>query len=304
MNERTIGAQELVELARWLGRQVEEKRSRVVLRQRASSGDQRVREWRLEGINASELASAIYAGAVDDAKHQKGAVQYGLFAYVDGQKNHADRMLFAIDGPEAAGKGRSTALATLDPAAEDDDEGAIERFQKANLMGLLMKHTHASAQLALGHTVDIVRHYKEESERKDVRIRELEERHEKVLAMYEELLSMKHERELEMLRAQNSEKRKDHLLDKLDMLVPIAVAKVIPAAKTPALGEELMRQLLKSLSRQQLAELVTHLSPEQAALIHEIYVAYAEREEQRDEKKKANGVNGSANGAANGSHQA
>ena len=299
MNERTIQAQELVELARWLQRQVDEKRSRVVLRQRSGTGDQRVREWRLVDINASELASAIYAGAVDDAKHQRGTIQYGLFAYVDGQKNHADRMLFSIDNPEE--RGRSTALATLDAGGDDEDEGALERMQKASLMGLLMRHTHASAQLALGHTVDIVRHYKEESERKDARIRELEERHEKVLAMYEELLSMKHERELEMLRAQNSEKRKDHLLDKLDMLVPIAMSKVIPASKTPALGEELMRQLLKSLTRDQLSALVTHLSPEQAALIHEIYIAYCEREEQRDAKKKANGVNGSANGAANGS---
>ena len=303
MSERTY-AGELVELARWLQRQVDEKRTRVVLRQRASSGDQRVREWPLDGAQASELANAIYATAVDDAKNQRGggAVHYGLFAYANGQKSLVDRMLLTIDNAE---KARSTALATLDGGgAGVDDEDALERAQKATLMGLLMKHTHASAQLALGHTVDIVRHYKEESERKDARIRELEERHEKVLAMYEELLSMKHERELEMLRAQNSEKRKDHLLDKLDMLVPIAVAKVIPAAKTPALGEELMRQLLKSLSRQQLAELVGHLSPEQAALLHEIYVAYAEREEQRDEKKKANGVNGSANGAANGSHHA
>lgn len=296
----TIQAQELVELARWLQRQVDEKRSRVVLRQRSSGGDQRVREWRLVDIIASELAGAIYAGAVDDAKHQKGIVQYGLFAYVDGQKMHADRMLFCIENPD--GK-RSTALATLDAGGEDEDDGAIERMQKANLMGLLMKHTHASAQLALGHTVDIVRHYKEESERKDARIRELEDRHEKVLAMYEELLSMKHERELEMLRAQNSEKRKDQMLDKLDMLVPIAMSKVIPASKTPALGEELMRQLLKSLSREQLSQLVGHLSPEQAALIHEIYVAYAEREEKRDAQKKANGVNG-ANGATNGSPHA
>jgi hypothetical protein len=278
---------------------VDEKRSRVVLRQRSSTGDQRVREWRLVDIVASELAAAIYAGALDDAKHQRGSVQYGLFAYVDGQKTHADRMLLCIENPE--GKRTNTALATLDSEGDDDD--GLERAQKANLVGLLMRHTHASAQLALGHTVDIVRHYKEESERKDARIRELEERHEKVLAMYEELLSMKHERELEMLRAHNSEKRKDQLLDKLDMLVPIAMSKVIPASKTPALGEELMRQLLRSLTREQLSALVGHLSPEQAALIHEIYVAYAEREEQRDAKKKANGVNGSASGAANnGSH--
>jgi hypothetical protein len=299
MNERTIQAQELVELSRWLQRQVDEKRSRGAPRPPPSAGDQRVREWRLVDVNASELASVIYAGAVDDAKNQRGIVQYGLFAYVDGQKSHADRMLFCIDSPDP--KVRSTALATLD-AGDDEDDGALERAQKANLVGLLMKHTHASAQLALGHTVDIIRHYKEESERKDGRIRELEERHEKVLAMYEELLSMKHERELEMLRAQNSEKRKDHLLDKLDMLVPIAMSKVIPASKTPALGEELMRQLLKSLTRQQLSQLVGHLSPEQAALIHEIYVAYVEKEDEREEKKKTNGVNGGASGAANGSH--
>jgi hypothetical protein len=86
------------------------------------------------------------------------------------------------------------------------------------------------------------------------------------------------------------------------MLVPIAMSKVIPASKTPALGEELMRQLLKSLTRQQLSQLVGHLSPEQAALIHEIYVAYVEKEDEREAKKKTNGVNGGASGAANGSH--
>ncbi len=294
-------AQELVELTRWLQRQMDEKRSRVVLRQRSSSGDQRVREWRLVDVIASDLAAAIYAGAVDDAKHQKGIVQYGLFAYVDGQKMHADRMLFCIENPEG-GERRGAELATLGGLGEVDP-AMLERAQNAAVVGLMMKHTHASAHLALGHTAAIIEHYKEESERKDARIRELEARHTQILAMYEELLSMKHERELEMLRAQNSEKRKDHLLDKLDMLVPIAMSKVMPASKTPALGEELMRQLLKSLTRQQLSQLVAHLSPEQAALIHEIYVQYAEREEKRD-AKKANGVNGSANGAANGSHHA
>jgi hypothetical protein len=117
--------------------------------------------------------------------------------------------------------------------------------------------------------------------------------------MYEELLSMRHERELELLKAQNAEKRKDHLLDKLDMLIPVAMSKVLPAGKTPALGEELMRQLLKSLKREQLEAIVGNLSPEQAALIHEIYVAYAAREETRD-AKKVNGTNGAA-GAPGGS---
>jgi len=293
---------ELVAVARWLQKQVNEKRTRVVLRQRVGTGDQLVREWRLADINPSELATAIHERALEDAAHQAGPVQYGLFAYVDGQKSYVDRTFLTIENDTA---GRPiTALATLNASLDDD-----ERAQRAGVVGLLMKHTHASAQLALGHTVDIVRHYKEESDRKDARISELEERQTAVLRMYEELLSAKHERELEMLKAQNSEKRKDHLLDKLDMLVPIAMSKILPASKTPALGEELMRQLLKSLSRDQLSALVSHLSPEQAALIHEIYIAYCEREEKRDAKKNgangqgSNGVNGTAASGAGGHAQ-
>jgi hypothetical protein len=285
---------ELVAVARWLQKQATEKRTRVVLRQRVGTGDQLVREWRLADINPSELATAIHERALEDAAHQSGPVQYGLFAYVEGQKSYVDRTFLTIENDNAARP--TTALATLNASLDDD-----ERAQRAGVVGLLMKHTHASAQLALGHTVDIVRHYKEESDRKDARISELEERQTAVLRMYEELLSAKHERELEMLKAQNSEKRKDHLLDKLDMLVPIAMSKVLPASKTPALGEELMRQLLKSLTRDQLSALVSHLSPEQAALIHEIYFAYCEREEKRDAKKNGtNGVNGHGSNGANG----
>ena len=294
MNGADTGA-ELVALTRWLQKQVSEKRARVVLRQRIQGGEnQLVREWRLADIVASDLATAVYERAIEDATQQRGAVQYGLFSYAEGQKNYVDRTFLNVEsGPKDK---PSTAIATLD-TLEDD-----ERAQRAGVVGLLMKHTHASAQLALGSTVDIVRHYKEESERKDARIRELEERQTAVLRMYEELLSAKHERELEMLKAQNSEKRKDHMLEKLDMVIPIAMAKVMPASKTPALGEELMRQLLKSLSREQLGALTSHLRPEQAALIHEIYLAYCEREEKRDAKKNGanghtNGVNGTANGA-------
>jgi hypothetical protein len=93
------------------------------------------------------------------------------------------------------------------------------------------------------------------------------------------------------------------MLEKLDMVIPIAMAKVMPASTTPALGEELMRQLLKSLTREQMGALTSHLKPEQAALIHEIYLAYCEREEKRDAKKNGaknghtNGTSGAASGA-------
>jgi len=160
---------------------------------------------------------------------------------------------------------------------------------RKDLLGLLMEHTQASAQIALGHTGELIRHYQEESKRKDARIRELEENQAKVLRLHEELLSARHERELQIVQAKNAEKRKDYLLDRLGALVPIAISKFVPASSVPALGDELMRQLLKSLTREQFGAMVGHLNPEQAALIHEIYVTYCEREEKRD-ATKANGA--------------
>ena len=57
-----------------------------------------------------------------------------------------------------------------------------------------------------------------------------------------------------------------------------------------ALGEELLRQFLKSLSPQQMDAIVGSLKPEQAAVINEIYLAYGERE-LATEKAKKNGKN-------------
>ena len=307
MNDRTNGAAELVELTRWVQSQIEQKRSRVVLRQRATSKarDQRIKEWRLANATTGpELAAEIYARALDDARQQRGPGLYSVHAYLDGETHNMERMLFCVDVDRA----QSAGLAALDTGGDDHYEDSItldRSGQRVGVVGLLMRHTHASAQLALGHIHDIVRHYKAECERKDERIRELEDRHLKTMAMHEELLSMKHEREMEKLRMEGSEKRKDQFFEKLEQLAPLALAKFVgPGADgklPPALGEEMMRQLLGSLKPEQLDAISRHLGPEQQALIYQIYLAYAEREEAK-KQAKANGASSSAT-SANGSAQ-
>ena len=163
-----------------------------------------------------------------------------------------------------------------------------------------MRHTHASAQLALGHIHDIVRHYKGECERKDIRIRELEERHLRSIELHEELLSMKHEREMEKLRTEAGEKRKSEFFEKLQQLAPIVLHKFIRSgaaggAMPAALGEETMRQFLGSLKPEQFDALLRYLTPEQQSLMFQIFEAYATQD-----AKKSNGTNGSA-AHANGS---
>ena len=161
-----------------------------------------------------------------------------------------------------------------------------------------MRHNEANARLAIGQTLDVISHYRSLLAAREKRIEELEAKYWKVAELYERLTSMQHERDLEVMRIQQADKRQDFLKDKLDMLAPVLVSKVLPgAAKGGALGEELIRQFLKSLSPKQMEAIVGSLSPEQAAVINEVYVAYGEREVAKDEAKK-NAKKTAPNGAA------
>ncbi|MEO8874157.1 MAG: hypothetical protein ABI461_01105, partial [Polyangiaceae bacterium] len=205
--------------------------------------------------------------AADDGRHFPGRSIYGAFAFKD--RTYVDRLFFPVEGEE--------------------DESRFG-MRDANLSGVttqLMRHNEANARLAIGQTLDVINHYRGLLTAREKRIEELETKYWKVAELYERLTSMQHERDLEVMRLQQSEKRQDFLKEKLDMLTPVLMAKVMPgAAKTGALGEELVRQFLKSLSPKQMESIVGALSPEQAAVINEVYVAYGEAEVAKDEAKK------------------
>ena len=260
-----------VDLAQWLERQLDDGVTCIVLRQKAQNGAENlVREFPVDenAGGATALANTIHSRAVDDGRHFPGRSLYGVFAFREG--TYIDRLFFSVEG-------------------EEDEQ----RFglRDANLSGVttqLMRHNEANARLAIGQTLDVISHYRSLLAAREKRIEELETKYWKVAELYERLTSMQHERELETLRLQQSDKRQEFLRDKLDMLTPVLMSKVMPgAAKGGALGEELIRQFLKSLSPKQMEAIVGSLSPEQAAVINEVYVAYGEREVAKDEAKKA-----------------
>ena len=276
----TYSAPAHVDLAQWLEKQLEDGVSCIVLRQKSDEGSETlVREFGVEEApGATALANLIHARAAEDGRHFRGRSLYGAFAFRDGK--YADRFFFVIEGEE---------------------DHAHFGARDANLSGVttqLMRHNEANARLAIGQTLDVISHYRSLLAAREKRIEELETKYWKVAELYERLTSMQHERELEVLRMKQSDKRQDFLRDKLDMLAPVLVSKVMPgAAKGGALGEELIRQFLKSLSPKQMESIVGALSPEQAAVINEVYVAYGEREVAKDEAKK-NAKKTASNGAA------
>jgi hypothetical protein len=281
----TYSSPELSDLAHWLERQVADGATRLVLRQKSEEGgEQLVRDFSTgEAASPAILAEGIYRRANEDGRHFRGRSLYGVFSYRD--RDYLDRFFFVVQG--------------------DEDHSSFGS-RDANLTGVtsqLMRHNEANARLAIGQTLDVIGHYKALLAAREKRIEELEAKYFKVTELYERLTSMQHERDLEVMRIQQQDKRQDFLKEKLDMLAPVIVAKMVPgASKGGALGEELIRQFLKSLSPKQMEAIVGSLSPEQAAVINEVYVAYGEREMARDEAKKAGKkTNGATNGTTNGS---
>jgi hypothetical protein len=278
----TCSSPEVADLTQWLERQVAEGASRIVLRQKSEEGaEQLVSEFavNLQGGSPRGLAETLLRRANDDGRHFRGRSLYGVFAYRD--RDYLDRFFFVVEGIE------QSTFGTRD----------------ANLSGVtsqLMRHNEASARLAIGQTLDVIGHYKALLAAREKRIEELETKYWKVTELYERLTSMQHERDLEVMRIQQADKKNEFLREKLDMIAPVVMSKVMPGAAKGVLGEELVRQFLKSLSPQQMESIVGSLKPEQAAVINEIYVAYGERELAREEAKKKNGkTNGTTNGSAN-----
>ncbi len=283
MRQLTEGS---VSIARWLREQVEDHCVRVALRQKTEDAEQHVREWSLVDLgDADDLVEEIEACAHADSLNFRGPTLYGIFSYREAGKRYVSRTLLRI-----AGQGFNHAM------------GETEAADARGLTSQMMRHTEVASRIALGHTQEIILQYQQLLVARDKRIEDLESRYFKVLELYERLTSMQHERDMEVIRAQRSDKRTDFLKEKLDMLAPVLVSKMVgQGSGGAALGEELMRQFLKSLTPDQMSKIVGSLAPEQAAVINEIYLAYGEREiAQEAGKKSANGKK--TNGPTNAGH--
>jgi len=273
---KTLGAvktftPEHADIANWLRVQVYEGCSRVNLRQRVGEGESHVREWPIgPDMDVDALAEEVAAKVHDEGRVLRGPTMYALLAYKPGALSHFDRKLFRIEG---MGSHNDALL------------GETEAPDGKGLVAQMMRHTEASAKIGLGQTLAIVEHYKQILRERYARIATLEEKQMEVIELHEQLASLQHERNLEAIREKRSEKKEAFVREKLDMLTPVLMSNLLGAGAPPGkgtmLGEELLRQFLKSLAPEQVAAMTGSLSPEQVVTLHEIFQRYSDREGER-----------------------
>ena len=96
-------------------------------------------------------------------------------------------------------------------------------------------------------------------------------------------MSLQHERDLQLLHEKRREKGSDFIRQKLDLIAPVILSKLLSTGvgkgQGTVMGEELLRQFLKSLRPEQVRAIVASLGPDQVVTMVELYERYNDRED-------------------------
>jgi hypothetical protein len=273
------------DLVRWVHEQIARGCVQITLRQRVDEGETLVCNLALPGEGAQPTALTIHQRATGEGRYQRSPTLFVLYAFRDITREHCDRKSFRVEGESFSRSGET------------------EPPTMAGINSMLMRHTDAATKIALGHTSHIIEQYKVLLSQRDRRISELEAQLRDASAMRESFVMLEHERGLAIHRAKLDEKRSDFMREKLDLLLPVVAGKVLGTTQMgvpPVVTDETMKQLLGSLTPEQLMSLQGILRPEQQTVVADLYVRYAQRSKDPNVASAASGANGTPNDVASG----
>lgn len=250
------------------------------LRQVKLNGDQPVADWDFESIAEPErkepeaISVEIYDVALEDASHFKGMTKYVVFAYKAGEQRAAFRTFIMVQGQDS----------------DDGQIGDTEPPTKDGITSQLMRHNEAMSRTLNVATSQIISYYQRALELASRENGGLREANYKMLSDREAILSLQHERDLDMTRAMKSEERKDLLLGEAKNLVPIILSKYGAhngdKDMEKSANETIVKNLMDSLTPEQIATIMPTLSPAQQIQIATVYEKFASKPEEPSKEPK------------------
>lgn len=195
-------------------------------------------------------------------------------------------------------KGRAT-FSLVIPEREGEDEDDLDEVpNKRGLIGQQMRHNESLMKITVGFAKDNQQRLATENKELRAEISSMKRTHVEALKQYEELISMRHVRDIEFKKLENGERRKDQVGHILTQLAPVVAAKFLGGgvkaaiengAKTPL--EVMLEGFLMTFDQAQLQKLATAgiLNPVQMAGFMEIvgYILERQAAEEAARKQKA-----------------
>jgi hypothetical protein len=244
------------------------------------------------------------------AKHGEMAVYETVYSFEESLEEFVDELFDAtMKDAEDIGRGKikysvtvkgvkgRVTFAIVIPEREGEDEDDLDEVpNKRGLISQQMRHTESLMKITVGFVKDNQKSLSDQLKEARARIQFLESRHVETAKQYEELISMRHLRDLEFKKLENGERRKDQVGHILMQLAPVVASKFLGGgakaavemgAKTPL--EVMLEGFLSTFNQEQLGKLAQAgiLSPIQMAGFMEIVGYILDRQAAEEEARKA-----------------
>lgn len=269
----------------------------------------KVKEFLDKVSESLETEGELKVTLSQNAKHGEQAVYETVYSFDESMDEFVDELLQAtMKDAEDIGrgkikysvtvkgvKGRAT-FAIVIPEREGEDEDDLDEVpNKRGLISQQMRHNESLMKITVGFAKDNQQRLAQENKELRAEIAMMKRTHVEGIKQYEELISMRHLRDLEYKKLDNSERRKDQVGHILMQLAPVVASKFLGGggkaavemgAKTPL--EVMLEGFLSTFDQAQLGKLANAgiLTPIQMAGFMEIVGHILERQAAEEAARK------------------
>lgn len=234
--------------------------------------------------DVDELANEIVDAAVEDCEGLRARVM----KYHVKVAGMSPRAVFTLKG---------------DDGTEQEMDDVEDLPNRKGLLGLFMRHNEGQHKLSIGTSRHLIDSLMAQLDKKEETILKLQANAMENIKAFEELVSGRHMRDMEMRKVENKDRRMDQLAGTVLTGFPLLVSKFlgggagaaamasVPGARTPM--ETLLEGFVKTLDPEQFNNIVSSgiFRPEQVAMLVEVVKFMMERDEAEKDKsaKESNG---------------
>lgn len=255
------------------------------------------------------IANSKLGSEILDVEAPEGADDNWIGSFVADVESHVEMDAGGLGGTQAycilafrakepdKATGRHTFRITVDEDVNDEPLNT-EGPNKTGLVAQSMRHTEAMMRYSTVAIGQVIANQSRTIERLSAENEALLKQHARTFEVLEELQSHKHEREIEIRKAEFKEQVTRDMVNKAGLLLPSLVNRVVgkrllPERTTPL--EESIKQFMSSLTEDQMMTLAGVLTPEQQIALGSVVQSFDKRDEQQEQQELAS-KNG--NGAA------
>jgi hypothetical protein len=222
--------------------------------------------------SAESLANEIVEAAEEHANERREVTRY----VCTGDKDYSPKGIVFTVHPSSASQ--------IDP--DGIVEGASERGMQQQHMRLL----EASYKLTLGNAEIQLENLRRIIQEQRKEIQDLYHDRRESMKLYEELLSERHVRDMQIRQIENEEKRMSDVRDMIAPLAPLVANKLLGATilkskEYPPL--EMARQLFATMNEEQMKSWLATLHPSQQAVALELMKLFYKEHQEKMEAEKA-----------------